>query len=120
VSDLTLSAVRQQIGEPHHEVPLQFSDSANQARAEAIELAARNQFLELRSRWSIWLQIWISCLLVFQLGLTVCVGIGKFHFEQYQWFLSMVMVQSFGQIVGMGYIIVRFLYPPDLKKMLAK
>jgi hypothetical protein len=31
----------------------------------------------------------------------------------------MVMVQSFGQIAGMGYVIIRFLYPPDLKKVLA-
>jgi hypothetical protein len=116
VSDLTLSAVRQQIGAPRHEVPPHFSDSANQARAEAIELAARNQFLVLRHAWSICLQAWTSVLLLFQLSLTVTVGIGWLHFEQYQWFLSMVMVQTFGQIAGMGYVVIRFLYPPRYEK----
>lgn len=70
------------------------------------------QLIDLRGNWSWWLTRWISGLLLFQLGLTVALGKGWLSFVNYETFLQLVVVQTFGQILGMGYIIVKFLYPP--------
>ena len=54
------------------ETPLAFTDAANQARAERIELDGRSQFFDLRGRWSRWLIAWISGLLLFEVVLWDC------------------------------------------------
>lgn len=54
---------------------------------------------------------WISCFLLFHIGLTVAVGVGRLDFQQYQWLIPLITVENFLQIVGMGYVVVRFLYP---------
>jgi hypothetical protein len=89
----------------------QFRDPINQAKAEEAELRARIQFLALRETWSVFLIIWISSLLIFQIALTGLIGGGRLDFTKYQWFLPAVVAQNFGQVIGMGYIVVRFLYP---------
>ena len=76
-----------------------------------MELLGREQFLSLRGNWSLSLIVWISGLLLYQVALAVVVGLGWLDFTKYQWFLPLVVAQNFGQIVGMGYIIIRFLYP---------
>jgi hypothetical protein len=47
--------------------------------------------------------------------LTVYIGVGLFHFLQYQWFLPMVVAENFLHIAGMGIVIVKFLYPNSSK-----
>jgi hypothetical protein len=85
------------------------------AKAEDIELAGREQFFILQKSWSSWLLIWISALLMFHVALTVCVGRGWLDFTAYPYFLPMVVGQNFLQIVGMGLVIVKFLYHPSPK-----
>jgi hypothetical protein len=54
---------------------------------------------------------WISCFLLFHIALTVAVGLGRLDFLKYQWLIPLITVENFLQIVGMGYVVVRFLYP---------
>jgi hypothetical protein len=85
--------------------------AAEKATRERLELDRLRQFINLREKWSKWLTIWISGLLLFHVGLTVAIGLAWLRFIDYQAFLPMVVLQNFAQIAGMGYIIVKFLYP---------
>lgn len=110
LTDYSLASIKGQIGAASP-TPPDFRDPVNQAKAEAMELLGREQFLSLRGNWSLSLIVWISGLLLYQVALAVVVGLGWLDFTKYQWFLPLVVAQNFGQIVGMGYIIIRFLYP---------
>lgn len=57
---------------------------------------------------------WISSFIVFHIGLTIGVGMKGLDFLEYQWLIPLITVENFLQIVGMGYVVVRFLYPLDL------
>ena len=94
------------------DTPPAFTDAANQARAERIELDGRSQFFDLRGKWSSWLIGWISALLLFEIALTLAVGAGWLNFLEYKWFLPIVFGESFLQVIGMGVVIVKFLYAP--------
>jgi len=86
-------------------------EAAEKATRERLELDRLRQFLNLRGNWSRWLTIWISGLLIFHIALTIAIGRGWLRFTDYPTFLPMVVLQNFAQIVGMGLIIVKFLYP---------
>jgi hypothetical protein len=78
--------------------------------AELIELDGRRKFFQLRTLWSRWIIGWISVLIGFNAFLTVLVGASILDFYKYQWFVTAVTVETFLQIVGMGYVAVRFLF----------
>ncbi len=78
--------------------------------AERVELDGRKEFFRLRKLWSHWIVGWITALIVFNILLTFAVGLGFFDFAEYQWFVIAVTVETFLQIVGMGYIAVHFLF----------
>lgn len=77
---------------------------------EAVELDGRKQYFELQNKWSTWIIRWITALIIFNAVLAVFVGFGWFNFEKYQWFITAVTVETFLQIVGMGYIAVNYLF----------
>lgn len=63
---------------------------------------------------------WISSFLIFHVGLTIAVGLGRLDFLRYQWLIPLITVENFLQVVGMGYVVVRFLYPSDIKEPRSK
>jgi hypothetical protein len=105
-----VESVRRSVKGASSVAPSSYRDAANAARSEKIELDGREQFFSLRGTWSKWLIFWISAILLFQGSLTVAVGLGHLDFLEYKWFLPMVIGQSFLQIIGMGVVIVKFLY----------
>lgn len=112
----TAELLRSQALESASEVPDNFRLQRKQAQEEEAELRARLQFLDLQAHWSNWLIGWITGLLILQIILAISVGRDALNYEKYQWFLPMVIVQNFGQIIGMGYIIVKFLYPNGVSR----
>ena len=102
--------LRREIRETSSEVPASYQDSTNEARREAIELRGRVQFFELRGRWSFWLILWICGILLFQAAVAFAVGAEYLNYKDYQWFLALIFGQSFLQIIGMGVVVVKFLY----------
>jgi hypothetical protein len=60
---------------------------------------------------------WISSFIIFHIALTVAVGLGWLDFLEYQWLIPLITVENFLQIVGMGYVVVRFLYPSGMKRV---
>jgi hypothetical protein len=67
-------------------------------------------FLELCYKWSWAIIAWVSLLILFNVLLTVMVGLKIFDFSDMQWFITAVTVEMFLQIVGMGYIAVTFFF----------
>ena len=80
------------------------------AESERVELEGRRKYFSLRTVWSGWIIAWISILIIFNLALTVATGAKLLDFENYKWFITIVTVETFLQIVGMGYIAVKFLF----------
>lgn len=79
-------------------------------KSALVEIEGRRKYFELRSSWSSYIACWISALIIFNGGLAVGVGSGWLSFQNMQWFITVVTVETFLQIVGMGYIAVRFLF----------
>lgn len=79
-------------------------------KQKEIENKGLEEFFTLRRKWSKWIIIWITALIAFSIVLTVAVGFGLLNFLSYQWFITSVTVETFLQIVGMGYIAVKFLF----------
>ena len=84
------------------------------AEAEA-ELArtnvrGRQDFFELRKRWSTAIMCWISVLVCFNIALSVALGLGHLDFAGYDWFVTAVTVETFLQVVGLGFVAVRYLF----------
>lgn len=80
------------------------------ATSEGVELDGRRRFLDLRDKWSNWIIGWISALIAFNILLTILVGSGYLDFENYQWFITAVTIETFLQIVALGAIAVKYLF----------
>lgn len=51
----------------------------------------------------------IGGMILFQSGLLLLVGLGRLDFTPYDWLLPVLLVQNFGQIVGLALHAVRYL-----------
>ncbi len=80
------------------------------ARREAVEIEGRQKFFRLRARWSWALLIWISLLILFNCGLAIAVGAEWLNFDTNQWFITAVTVETFLQVIGLGFVAVRYLF----------
>lgn len=80
------------------------------ARREAVEIEGRQKFFRLRSRWSWAILSWISVLILFNCGLAIAVGAKWLNFEDNQWFITAVTVETFLQVIGLGFVAVRYLF----------
>ena len=80
------------------------------ARRETVEVEGRAKFFSMRSIWSWFIIAWISVLIIFNCGIALFIGSGHLDFTKYKWLITTVTVETFLQIVGMGYIAVKFLF----------
>ena len=80
-----------------------------------VEVEGRKQFFNLQKLWSRWIIIWITCLIIFNTILTVLVGLGWLDFKATPWFVTAVTVETFLQVVGLGYVAARFLFSSGVK-----
>ena len=74
-----------------------------------VEAQGRRDYFSLRKHWSCAMIAWITVLVVFNIALTVAVGIGCLVFEQ-EWFVTAVTIETFLQIVAMGVVAVNYLF----------
>lgn len=95
-----------------------FSYRKSKSSAEKIELEGRRDFFRLRKLWSICIIFWITIFIAFHGGIALAVGFGHLNYENHQSILLTILAEDFLQILGMGYVIVKFLYPVNavLKK----
>lgn len=80
------------------------------AEATRVEIDGRKQFFDLRKIWSGWIIFWITALILFNVILTVLVGAGCLSFVQAPWFVTTVTVETFLQVVGLGYVAAKYLF----------
>lgn len=83
------------------------------SQKESVELQGRRQFYHLRLWWSLAIILWISIIMLFHIFLTAMIGLNTWSFLSSQNFLYGIIIENFLQIVGMAYIIVKFLYPKE-------
>jgi len=75
-----------------------------------VEVEGRKQFFKLQKGWSSAIMWWISLLIAFNVLLTVLVGAGALSFAAAPWFVTAVTVETFLQVVGLGYVAARYLF----------
>jgi hypothetical protein len=68
------------------------------------------KYYDLRDKWSRYIMLYVWFMLLFQLGLTLAIGLTRLDFGHYSFFLNLVIGQNFAQIVGMGIIVAKFLF----------
>ena len=76
------------------------------------ERNAFNTYHDLRKQWAMILKKLLYAMVGFEAALTFSVGFGWLHFPS-QVFLNLIVGQTFLQIVGMCYIVVKFLFPNE-------
>lgn len=82
-----------------------------EAQQKLIELDGRKSFFALRTTWSCCIIVWISIIILFHIVLTILVGCNILNFEAKPWFPVTIIFENLLQIIGMGYIVIKFLYP---------
>lgn len=97
------------VGEPRARDPAKDLAEA-EAELARTNVRGRKEFFDLRKRWSKAILIWISVLIGFNALITLAVGIGCLNFQNYEWFITAVTVETFLQVVGLGYVAVRYLF----------
>ncbi len=114
---MTDSKIAEQVANKQEEkIKLSLSNEDNlAAKRELVELKGREKFFTLRNRWSWFIFGWITALIVFHVTLTAYLGLGVLNFENHKNFLTMIIIEHFLQILGMGYVVVKFLYPENKK-----
>src|SRR5690606_6326084 len=85
--------------------------SAQEVKERETHRIGEAEYYKLRNRWSWFIFIFISFMLLFQLFIMLALGYGWADFKEYQTILHMVMGQNFAQIIGMGIIVAKFLFP---------
>ena len=86
------------------------AEHLSEADRERVELDGRKAYFNLRNKWSNWIIGWITGLIVFNCTVAILVGAGKLDYTTHSWFITAVTVETFLQIVGLGYVAVRFLF----------
>lgn len=81
-----------------------------EAKLKAVEVDGKRDFFKLREKWSSVIITWISLLILFNVVLAVAIGSGSLDFSEYEWFITAVTVETFLQVVGLGYVAAKYLF----------
>lgn len=85
-------------------------------KRDIIDLDSKRSFYFHRNKWSWFIIVWISVLILFNGSLTIMIGEGWLDFKHYKWFITTVTAETFLQIVGLGYVAAHFLFSNIDKK----
>ena len=86
-----------------------------QAKEKQVLVEGLRQRFSLRKTWSRWIIGWITALIAFHAALTLGVGFDLLNFDEMQWFITAVTVETFLQVVGLGYVAAKFLFSDPSK-----
>ncbi|QYK52615.1 MAG: hypothetical protein KF824_10155 [Fimbriimonadaceae bacterium] len=82
-----------------------------EARLQEAHADGVRDYYKLRREWSPYLKWLISLATLFQASFIWCVGLGWLPFPNHDTFLNIVSGELFIQVLGLGYIAARCLYP---------
>lgn len=80
-------------------------------KSEQNEYRGRRFYYFLRNIWGILLAFALIASIVFQFWLAYNIGKHQLDFKGYETFLGIVAGESFVQVVGLSYVIVKCLFP---------
>lgn len=81
------------------------------ADKQRVELDGRRQYFSLQAEWSTAIILWITSLLAFNCYLVLVVGAGWLTYSRSPWLVTTFATEIFLQVIGLGYIAARFLFP---------
>jgi hypothetical protein len=81
------------------------------ADAQKVEIDGRQQYFRLQDRWSESIIDWITGLLIFNCLLVLFVGFDLISYDKQPWLITAFVTEIFLQVIGLGYIAARFLFP---------
>ncbi|GMO56762.1 MAG: hypothetical protein Ta2D_01890 [Rickettsiales bacterium] len=77
---------------------------------EKIDNSGKEQFYKLRTNWSWFLMGCVSFLIFSQVCLMILLGVNWFDLSLYNNIVMAFFIETFAQIIGMGIIVVAFLF----------
>jgi hypothetical protein len=85
--------------------------TAQTLRERETHRKGEEDYYGLRKKWSWFIFSFITFMLLFQLALTIAIGFKVVDFEKYPIFLHLIIGENFAQIIGMGIIVAKYLFP---------
>lgn len=73
-------------------------------------LKGLKDFYKHRNIWSWFLLATIGALIIFQISITFGIGFHWLDFVNYKTIIGLIVSENFAQIVGMGIVVVKFLF----------
>lgn len=104
------NAVAEDIDDQRQEV------SSQELKERETHRVGEEEYYKLRNKWSWFIFSFVSFMLLFQLFVVCAIGYQWVNFKEYQTFLHLVIGQNFAQIIGMGIIVAKFLFPKPPSK----
>jgi hypothetical protein len=80
-------------------------------KKEQVELDGRKQFFKLRNNWSWFIFGWITSIIVFHVTFVILIGCDVLNFSNQDWIIGATIIEGLLEIIGMGWVVVKFLYP---------
>lgn len=80
------------------------------------EFFAKKMFYRLRNGWGILLATLLAASVIFQFWLAYKIGTGQLRFDGYEMFLNIIAGESFVQVVGLCFVVVKCLFPENRPK----
>lgn len=74
-----------------------------------IRLRGLEDYFKMRGSWSKCLKWALFIILFFNIGLAIIVGLGYLVYED-EWFLRILLTTNLADIIGLAFIIVKFLF----------
>ncbi len=74
-----------------------------------IKLQGLQDYYTMRKEWGKFLKICLAIILTFNIILVILVGIGWLKYQD-EWFLRVVLTTNLADIIGLVYLVVKFLF----------
>lgn len=111
--NLHLQALRNSL---EHDLADYSSDilRSKQATETQVKLEGLQDYYKMRKGWGDFLKKCLFIILIFNIGLVIFVGLGWFKYTD-EWFLRIVLTTNLGDIIGLVYLVVRFLFSNQIE-----
>ena len=106
-----IKSVKESVSETTQEGPHPQSASEERALEEQYsDLKAKQDRYRHKNIWSWLLLGCVVAVFAFQFTLIALIGCGIWDFKAYEWLLPALLLQNFGQIAGLAFIVVKSLF----------
>lgn len=94
--------------------PLDLADETESRKAQ-LELQEFKEIIEMRRKWGRWMMGIVIAILIFEIALTIAVGLEALVFND-EWFLRIIVLGGISEIIALPIIVVNFLFSNNSQK----